>query len=68
MQVANAVALYIQGRHLRIVFTKITFLYSHLAQPCVHVGELFEVVVGKVKRGEAGQTSQLLHLGSGGFG
>ena len=28
----------------------------------MQLGQLFEVVVSKVKRGEGGQTSQLLHL------
>ena len=65
MQVANAVVLYIKGCHLRIVQRSGIIdhpLQIHLAQPCVKLWQLFEVVVSKVEGGERRQTSQLLHL------
>ena len=40
--------------------------WIHLAEPCVKLRQLFEVVVSQVERGEGRQTSQLLHLESGG--
>ena len=68
MQVANAVVLYVKSCNLRNLKTlEICYRLNHLAEPCVKLRQLFDVIVGKVERGEARQTSQLLHLESSGM-